>query len=178
MSKLITPINKEDHVIGFKQATVELVEYGDFECPHCGAAYSVVKQLLSRFSKQLLFSYRHFPLIEVHPHAFRAAEAAEAAGSQGKFWEMHDLLFENQGRLDDIALLEYAAILNLDLEDFSNGLKEGRYKPKVGGDLMSGVKSGVKGTPTFFINNIKYDGLYDFDALARAIAEAGEIKFS
>jgi protein-disulfide isomerase len=157
-AKLTPPVSKRDHTFGPSKAPLTLVEYGDFECPHCGAAYPVVKKILETLGDRLQFVYRHFPLTQVHPHAEFAAEAAEAAGAQGRFWEMHDLLFENQQTLDDPHILLFAESLKLDLERFRLELVEHVHRGRVREDFMSGVKSGVNGTPTFFINGVRYDG--------------------
>src|SRR6202043_2599481 len=130
-------------------------EYGDYECPYCGAAHPVVKALQRHFGKDLRFVYRHFPLSQVHPHAEHAAEAAEAAGAQGKFWEMHDLLFDNQRALGDHDLLRYAAQAGADPTEVADALVARTYRGRVREDFMSGVRSGVNGTPSFFINGEK-----------------------
>jgi protein-disulfide isomerase len=135
-----------------------LVEYGDFECPHCGAAYPLVKEIERAMANVLLFGYRHFPLSKVHAHAEHAAEMAEAAAQHGKFWPMHDLLFENQDALDDDHLVAYADTLGIDPEWAMAALVEGRFQKRVREDFASGVRSGVNGTPTFFINGVRYEG--------------------
>lgn len=132
-------------------------------------AHPVVKQILSHFDTKLRFAYRHFPLSRAHPHAQRAAEAAEAAGAQGRFWPMHDLLFEQQNALEDQDLLTYAAALDLDLERFAAELEGRSHMAAVREDFLSGVRSGVNGTPTFFINGVRYDGSIDFASLTAAI---------
>jgi len=169
---LSQPVTNDDHVIGPANAAVTLVEYGDYECPYCGMAYPVVKEILRYFGNQLRFAYRHFPLSRVHPHAQGAAEAAEAAGAQGRFWPMHDLLFQHQNALEDKDLLEYAAALDLDVERFAAELQSGFHTARVREDFLSGVRSGVNGTPTFFINGVRHDGNYDFASLATAINAA------
>ena len=118
MARLRVPVSNADHSQGPKNAPLVLVEYGDYECPHCGRAYPIVKQVQQTLGNELLFVFRNFPLAEIHPHAMNAARAAEAAGRQGRFWEMHDLLFENQDRLDDQSLQAYASSLELDLDKF------------------------------------------------------------
>ena len=155
---LTVEVGEDDHVQGPADAPVTLVEYGDFECSHCGEAYGIVKDIQERLGDRLRFVYRHFPLTQVHPHAEMAAEASEAAAAQGKFWEMHDTLFENQQDLSEPALLGYAAELGLDEAQFANDLEIGTYREKVEADFMSGAESGVNGTPTFFINGVRYDG--------------------
>jgi protein-disulfide isomerase len=158
------PIKETDHRIGNSDARVTLVEYGDYECPHCGHAYPLVKQLVSRMGKDLLFVFRHFPLQEAHPAAFPAALSAEAAGKQGKFWQMHDLLYDHQEELEENSFLDFAGELNLDLKKFSHDFESDDTSSKVEDDFESGVRSGVNGTPTFFINGKKlaaYDGTYE-----------------
>jgi protein-disulfide isomerase len=158
MSQLVVPVNDRDHVAGSVEAPVVLVEYGDFECPHCGRAYPIVEAARRYLSDELCFVYRHFPLAEVHPHATLAAEASEAAGTQGKFWDMHHMLFEHQNALDEPYLLVYADELNLDVTRFATELAEGVHTRKVRDDFRGGVRSGVNGTPTFFINGARFDG--------------------
>jgi len=172
-AKLAVPISEErDHVRGPRAAPVTLVEYGDYECPYCGQAYSVVKELEIRAGNLMRFVFRNFPLTTVHPHAERAAEAAEAAGAQGKFWEMHDLLFENQQALEDEDLLEYAALVGLDIPRFVREMREGRYLNRTREDFLSGARSGVNGTPTIFINGLRHDGPRDLATLMTAIDKA------
>lgn len=144
MSQLILPIGERDHVQGLASAPVTLLEYGDYECPHCHEAQRVVKDLLKWFGNHLRFVFRHFPLAETHPHAGRAAEAAEAAGTQGRFWQMHEELFEHQQLLDDIYLEQYAGKIGLDVKRFTDELRAGVYAARVQQDYSSGVESGVK----------------------------------
>jgi protein-disulfide isomerase len=171
---LTPPINDRDHIIGPPVAPVNLVEYGDYECPYCGAAHPVVKEILRRLRNELLFVFRHFPLTRVHPHAQRAAEAAEAAGAQApaRFWQMHDLLFEHQDALDDESLVVYAQTIGLDIPRFVRDLETGAHAAKVRMDFLSGVRSGVNSTPTFFINGVRHDGGNDLESLLAAIAAA------
>jgi diadenylate cyclase len=169
---LDTPVGDRDHVRGAATAPVTLVEYGDFECPYCGRMYPVVKELRKRAGDRLRVVFRHFPLDSVHPHARRAAEAAEAAAAQGRFWEMHDLLFENQDDLDDEALRRYAARLGLDLARFEDDLAERRHAPRVREDRLDGERTGVEGTPTFFINGARYEGSLDLEGMLAAVEEA------
>jgi protein-disulfide isomerase len=164
-AELTLPVGKRDHIQGPVDAAVTLVEYGDYECPHCGRAYPIVKAIQKRMAKKLRFVYRNFPLRESHPHAQRAAEAAEAAGGQGRFWEMHDRLFERQFALEDDNLLEYAAELGLDVARFQRELAARVYEPRVREDFRSGVMSGVNGTPTFFINGVRHDDSWEFEPL-------------
>jgi protein-disulfide isomerase len=159
----------DDWKRGGPDAPVKLVEYGDFQCPFCGAAYPELKKLEAELGDELQFIFRHFPLTRVHLYAQLAAEAAEAAGSQGRFWEMHDALYENQDDLEPGAVLAYAAGLDLDVRRFASELEDHRHLPKIRRDFMDGVRSGVNGTPTFFINGALYRGPSTADALHAAI---------
>lgn len=172
IAKLTPPVSKRDHRRGPDTAPVTLVEYGDYECPFCGMAHLVVKEIERRLGDQLRFVFRHFPLLQIHPHAEHAAEAAEAAGAQGKFWEMHDTLFEHQDALDDPHLVLYAVALDLDKDRFVREMAEHVHMERVLEDLMSGAHSGVSGTPTFFINDIRYEGSYDLETLLATIEAA------
>lgn len=157
---LRTAITEKDHKQGKTGAAIELVEYGDYQCPYCGKAYFEVKKLQDKLGDKLLFVFRNFPLSNMHEHAFNAAIASEVAGSVGKFWQMHDLLFENQRALDDYYLIEYAKKLGIDRETFEAKFSEPEFEEKVENDLESGLRSGVNGTPSFFINGEKYEGSY------------------
>ncbi len=172
-AQLIPPVGERDHVEGPSTAPVTLVEYGDFECPYCGRAYPIVKWLRQQLGDRVRFVFRHFPLTEVHPHAEKAAEAAEAAGAQDKFWEMHDYLYEHQGALDDEHLEEYARILSLDPGQFEHDLEQGTYRDRIRQDVESGIRSDVEGTPTFYINGERYDGSYEPEELLAAVEKAG-----
>jgi protein-disulfide isomerase len=156
--QLAPPVSAADHVAGPADAPVTLVEYGDYECPHCGKAHPVVKEVQRELGNQLRFVFRHFPLAEAHPHARLAAQAAEAAAAQGKFWEMHDMIFEHQDALEVDDLLGYAKSLGLDIAQFERDLEAKGTVKRVRDDFRSGVRSGVNGTPTFFVNGIRYDG--------------------
>ena len=169
---LALAVSERDHIQGPAGAPVTLVEYGDYECPHCGRAYPIIKKVRERMGRRLRFVYRNFPLRESHPHAQHAAEAAEAAGAQGKFWEMHDRLFERQFALDDEYLVEYAGDLRLDIARFREELAAGVYEPRVREDFRSGVLSGVNGTPTFFVNEVRHDDAWDLEPLAAALERA------
>jgi protein-disulfide isomerase len=176
--RLTVPIGASDHTIGPPGAALQLVEYGDFECPYCGAAHPEVAKLLRIVGDDLLFAFRHFPLTQIHPHAGLAAEAAEAAGAQGDFWGMHDLLFENQRRLGLDDLLSYAQALDLDLPRFALELESHAHQPKVREDFLTGVRSGVNGTPTFFVNGIRHNGGYDAASLIAALRAASRSAIS
>jgi protein-disulfide isomerase len=157
-AELVVPVGTQDHVAGPDNAPVTLVEYGDFECPHCGRAEPMIQNIRRHLADQLRFVYRHFPLAEAHPHAEAAAESAESAGAQGKFWPMHDIIFRNQDALEIEDLLEYAAEIGVDASRVEQDLADGTYHRKVRDDFRGGIRSGVNGTPTFFINGLRFDG--------------------
>jgi protein-disulfide isomerase len=163
----------DDHISGNPAARVKLIEYGDFECPHCGAAHPIVKQLQQTLGEDLCFVFRHFPIRMGHPHAENAAEASEAAATIQKFWPMHNLLFENQENLDDEALLQMGQMIGLRPEQLRRDLEDHRYYSRVQRDVMSGMRSGVNGTPTFFINGERHNGSYQFSDLIGGIVAAG-----
>jgi protein-disulfide isomerase len=167
---------KRDHIRGDPDAPVVMVEYGDFECPYCGQAYLVVKALEAELGDVLAVVFRHFPLATVHPHAQLAAESSEAAGAQGRFWDMHDILFERQDALGIEDILTYAQELGLDLDAFARDMATHRHAPKVRDDFTSGVRSGVNGTPSFFINGIKHEGSFDAASLLASIEQAAAEK--
>ena len=158
MTKLIPAVNDNDIIYGDPKATIELVEYGDYQCPHCGRAYPIVKNIQQKLGPDLRFVFRNFPLSKIHPYAKRAAIAAGAAGLQDKFWEMHDIIFENQETLDPDNILAFAQAIGLDLDRFRQDIQQKELAEKVEKDFESGVRSGVNKTPTFFVNGIKYDG--------------------
>jgi protein-disulfide isomerase len=166
------PIAERDHLQGTMAAPIQLLEYGDFECPFCGEAYPLVKEIQQELGERLCFAFRHFPVTTVHPHAEPAAEAAEAAGAQGRFWEMHDLLFENQDALDDEDLAQYAEVLGLDGQRVLGEVRDGIYRPRVREDFRNGVRSGVNGTPTFFVNGQRYDGQRVLDEMLATLTGA------
>jgi protein-disulfide isomerase len=169
----LTPdIGEGDHAQGPADARVTLVEYGDFECPDCGRAYPVVKAVQKALGPNLRFVFRHFPLPASHPHALAAAEAAEAAGAQGRFWEMHDRLYEHQTALEDDDLRRHARKVGLDLDRFEQEMRLHPYEGRVRQDLASGAASHVQGTPTLFINGTRYDGPRDRTSLIVALARA------
>jgi protein-disulfide isomerase len=173
LDELATPVDPErDHVRGPEEAPVTLVEYGDYECPYCGRAEGTIRELLQAFSEELRYVYRHLPLVEVHPHAELAAEAAEAAGAQGRFWEMHDLLFANQRALEPADLRARAAQLELDVERFWEEVRSRVHARRVTEDVRSADESGVAGTPTFFINGRRHRGAHDVETLTAAIHHA------
>lgn len=158
MSTLKPEVNGQDHVQGADSAPVTIVEFGDYQCPYCGDAHPILKEIEDTFGDQVKFIFRNFPLQEAHAFAFPAAVAAEAAASQGKFWEMHDALFENQYRLNEDLFDELAETIGLDLERFRSDLKSESIKEKIENDFESGVRSGVNGTPSFYVNGTKFDG--------------------
>lgn len=168
---LIVPISKDDHIEGLLAAPANLVEYGDYECPYCGEAHPIVKAIQKAMGDQLCFAFRNFPLTNAHPHAEHAAETAEAAGAQGHFWEMHDTLFENQEALEDENLVEYAEGLGLKVEPLMEEVFSGAHAKRIRHDFMSGVRSGVNGTPTFFMNGRRYDGPRDPEMMIAALTE-------
>jgi protein-disulfide isomerase len=170
---LTMPVTEDrDHIQGPAEAAVTLVEYGDYECPYCGAAYPIIKEVQSRMGERLRFVFRNFPITTSHPHAELAAETAEAAATQGRFWQMHDLLYENQRRLRAPDLRDYAERLALDVERFDRELAEHAHAPRVREDFMSGVRSGVNGTPTFYINGARHDDSYDIETMLAALERA------
>ena len=174
-ARLTPPVSERDHAAGDAGAPVTLVEYGDYECPHCGHAHPIVKSIQHRLGRKLRFVFRNFPLAEAHPHARHAAEAAEAAADQGKFWQMHDAIFENQTQLEDEDLVATARRLRLDAQGIARALEEGTYTARVREDFRSGIRSGVNGTPTFFINGERYDGSWaDEDSFVRALERAAK----
>jgi protein-disulfide isomerase len=175
-ARLTVPVGERDHSQGPADAPVTLVEYGDFECPYCGQAYPIVKALQERLGDRLRFVFRNFPLNNAHPHAEHAAEAAETAAAQGRYWEMHDRLYEHQRALDDAHLERYAADVGLDVARFNREMEAGAHRARVREDFLSGVRSGVNGTPTFFVDGVRHDDSYAFEVLLAALerAAAGE----
>jgi protein-disulfide isomerase len=171
-ARLAVPVGGRDHVRGPASAEVTLVEYGDFECPYTRRARPVVRRLGQDFGARLRLVFRNFPLTRIHPHAQAAAEAAEAAASQGRYWEMHDLLFDNQRHLEDEDLRRYAQRLDLDAERFDRDLAQHAHSRRVREDLRGGRKGGVRGTPTFFVNGLRHDGPNDLATLRAAVEQA------
>ncbi len=170
MSKLTMPVSARDHAQGPEDAPITLVEYGDYECPYCGEAYPIVKRLQKKMGKDLRFIFRNFPLTESHPHALAAARAAEAAALQAKFWEMHDLLYENQATLEVGNLKTFAQTLELDIAQWAHAFTSAEeITARLEEDWNSGVRSGVNGTPTFYINGERHDDSYAYPVLLAAL---------
>ena len=170
--ELAVPVSKVDHVLGAAHAVVTVVEYGDFECPNCKQAAPAVKLLLDRFAERVRLVFRHFPLEDVHPHALHAAQAAEAAGGQGKFWPMHDVLFENQRHLKLPQLHAYAERLELDMARYTGEMDDEVYLQRIREHIDGGLNSGVRSTPTFFINGMLHDTSFGLQSLAEGVAAA------
>lgn len=172
MSTLKVPVNQLDHRRGGANAYVTLVEYGDYQCPYCAAANPVVRYLENRYGQSLSVVFRHFPLIEVHPFAQTAAEAAEFAGDQGLFWEMHDAIFSNQHRLSIQLLFALAGTLRLPQIGLRDAITRSLHADKIQADFIGGVRSGVNGTPTFFINGVRHEGAFTVPELGASIQKA------
>ena len=167
--KLTQPVTERDHIVGQPAAIVTLVEYGDYQCPHCSQVHPVIKELQKRLGDRLRVVYRHFPISSTHPDAQLAAEAAEAAGAQGKFWEMHNLLYTHTEHLSYNDLVSYAEEIDLNIDRFRQELEDHVHEDRVREDFMSGVRSGVNGTPTFYINGLRYDGAWDLESILREL---------
>ena len=172
MSRLRIPVTAADHILGHPGSAVTLVEYGDYQCPHCAAAQGPVKQILARYGSRICLVFRHFPLTEVHPMAGLAAETAEFAGSYGHFWDMHYAIFANQARLSTEVLAALTSALDLSPRALRDALASGVHARKVQADFIGGVRSGVNGTPTFFVNGVRHDGGYSVPELAASIDNA------
>lgn len=170
MNRLSIPVTEQDHAQGPADAAVTMVEYGDYECPYCGEAYPVLKAVQKAMGDDLRFVFRNFPLAELHPHAMRAAEFAETAGGQGVFWQAHDLLFENQMALSEDDLHRYAKLLEIPPLAVARGLA-GRFDRRIEDDFRGGLRSGVNGTPTLFINGLRYNGPRDAETLVAVLQE-------
>jgi len=170
-SQLLLPIQPDDHVEGLPHARYALVEYGDYECPACGTLFQTIRQLHTKFGADVRLVFRHYPLSGIHPHAEMAAEAAEAAAAQGRFWEMHDLLFEHQDALRTRDIYKYCEHLALDSQRFRTELKEHKYEDKVREDFRRGVANGVYGTPGLFMNGIRHNGALDLDSILIKLKE-------
>ena len=169
---LAVPVEAADHATGARDAPVTLVEYGDYECPWCARAYPIVKRVQETMSDSVRVVFRHFPRNSLHPHASIAAQAAEAAAAQDKFWAMHEMLFENQDELAEVDLAKYALLLGLEVYKFQADITSERFVPKVRRDFESGVQSGVKKTPTLFVNGLRYEGALEYEALVAALLSA------
>lgn len=174
MSRSIPPLSANDHMLGSAQAAVTLVEYGDYQCPYCGEAYPMLKAVQRAMGGKLRFVFRNFPLVEAHAHALRAAQFAEAAAEAGLFWEAHDLLYENQEALDDRSLVAYGERLGLD-RALLEAAFEGRYDEKIQQDFLGGVRGGVNGTPSLFINGHLYGGPRDAESLVAVLTQAATL---
>ena len=175
MNHLSIPVSAQDHSAGPANAPVTLVEYGDYQCPYCGEAYSVLEAVQQAMGNKLRFVFRNFPISEIHPHALHAAQFAEAAAAIGKFWVAHDMLYERQEALDDRDLVAYGSIIGLDAAKLREAF-DGRFDEKIEADFMGGVHSGVNGTPSLFINGLRYDGERDLDSLVAALEHAANAK--
>ncbi|HKH23283.1 MAG TPA: thioredoxin domain-containing protein [Solirubrobacterales bacterium] len=173
MTELTPPLSAEDHVDGPDRAELELVMYGDFQCPYCTAAYPIVRRVRDQLAGRLLFAFRHFPLRDVHPDAERAAQAAEAAAAQGAFWQMHDKMYESRGALSREDLISHAREVGLDADRVSSELDSELHAPRVQRDLDSGLASGVRGTPTFFAGGRVHRGSFDASSLITALEASG-----
>jgi protein-disulfide isomerase len=170
-NRLIVPISYHDHGQGSSTARITLVEYGDYRCPRCQAAQRIIPSLQQQLGEQFWFVFRHFPQLHLHPESFHAAEAAEAAASQNKFWEMHTHLLEHQSRLADHYLVGYAIALQLDVDQFLAEMASDQHVARVQADIESGIQSGVTQTPTFFINDLKYNGNHSLETLLKTISQ-------
>jgi protein-disulfide isomerase len=170
-TRLLLPIHAEDHAQGPASAGFTLVEYGDYECPDCGRLFEIIRDLRATLGERLRIVYRHYPLSGIHPQAQEAAEAAEAAGAQGRFWEMHDLLFRNQNSLKRKNLLVYGESLPLDMDRFRDELKREVYRDLVREQFRQGVQNGVYGTPGLFLNGVRHNGAWDHDTLLQTLAQ-------
>ena len=169
-TKNTVPVAERDHIQGPIAAPIKLLEYGDYECPYCGQAYPLVKAIQNKLGNSLCFAFRHFPLTKIHPLAEHASEAAESAAAQGSFWEMHDLLYQNQGALDDADLAQYARSLRLDARRLIADVLKSAYSARIREDFTSGVRGGVNGTPSFFVNGVRYDGARVLADMLEALA--------
>ena len=171
-TRLAVPVTERDHRQGPETATVTLVQYGDYECPYTRQSTWVVQAIQQQLGDQLRFVFRNFPLTEIHPHALHAALAAEAAATQGKFWQMHDYIFHHQHTLEDSDLAQFAAAVGLEMQQYAHDMAQQRSLPHIEEDLESGERSGVQGTPMFFINGVMYRGSWEHDALLAALEAA------
>lgn len=172
MSRLKVSVDSRDHIKGDPNAPIIFVEYGDYQCPACGAAYPDMKELLQALGDEICFVFRNFPLTEIHEHALLGALAAEAAGLQGKFWEMHDIIYENQEDLNPTGVMEFAKELELNMPKFKKDLEDEGLKDRIQNDFMGGVDSGVNGTPSFYLNGSKYEGPLDPLWIRRSVSRS------
>ena len=171
-SELTLPINSNrDHTLGAPKAPITLLEYGDYECPYCRQANFIVAKTIQQLENKVCFAFRNFPLTQIHSHAQHAAEAAECASAQNKFWEMHDILYENQEALEDENLVEYAKILELDTSRFQDDFYNHTFASRIREDFLSGIRSGVNGTPTFYINGMRYNDSWDRETLTKTLID-------
>jgi protein-disulfide isomerase len=173
-ARLALPVSERDHRQGPETATVTLVQYGDYECPYTRQSTWVVQAIQQQLGDQLRFVFRNFPLTEIHPHALHAALAVEAAASQGKFWQMHDYTFHYQHTLEDSDLEQFALAVGLEKQQYARDMAHQRFLPHIEEDVESGERSGVQGTPTFFINGVVYRGSWEHDALLAALQAASQ----
>jgi len=173
---LTPPVSARDHTEGPADAPMTLLEYGDYQCPYCGAAHPVVKRLQRALGRRLRFVFRNFPLTQAHPYAMIAAEAAEAAALQEKFWEMHDFIYDHQDDLEPDVLPAWAQRVGLDLEGFGTAIRQGEGTKRIKEDRLSGIRSGVNGTPCFFINGTRHDGSADYESLTAALEEQQRVR--
>jgi protein-disulfide isomerase len=170
-AQLSVPVGPDDHSVGPEHAPLTIVEYGDYECPYCGQAFPIVQALQRDFGDSLRFIFRNFPLADMHPHAEQAAEMAEAVGRQGKFWEMHDLLYEHQRDLGGKALLGYVALAGADVDKAVAAIESGEPRQRVQRDFEGAIRGGANGTPTFFVNAERYDGSWMYEPFAEFLTE-------
>ena len=168
--ELTLPVSSSrDHIQGPQKAPITLLEYGDYECPYCGQAFTIVKLVQNLLGNNLRFVFRNFPLTQIHPHAQHAAEAAECAGAQNRYWEMHDTLYEHQQALEDEDLESYAELLKLDIPKFQSDFYNHSFADRVREDFLSGIRSGVNGTPTFYLNGRRYNNSWDVETLTTSL---------
>ena len=168
--ELTLPVSSSrDHIQGPQKAPITLLEYGDYECPYCGQAFTIVKLVQNLFGNNLRFVFRNFPLTQIHPHAQHAAEAAECAGAQNRYWEMHDTLYEHQQSLEDKDLESYAELLKLDIPKFQSDFYNHSFADRPREDFLSGIRSGVNGTPTFYLNGRRYNNSWDVETLTASL---------
>jgi protein-disulfide isomerase len=174
-ARLAAPINDEDHVLGPDTAPVTLVEYGEHQCPYCGMAHTIIKELLQARPDKVRYVFRHFPLTNIHPYAEVAAEAAEAATARQRFWQMHNWLFEHQDQLDPVGLTAGIEAVGLPVDEVIQEVNDHIYLDRIRRDFVSGARSGVNGTPTFFVNGVRHDGGYSLPELLTAVDEAAAV---